>query len=602
MLPTLPRMLAGLLVLCLLPSVALAFGNDANPSPNNKPGSTAATPASGSAPANVASNPTADPLLQLLVSKGILTSSEANSLTSAPAGQMSDQLLQLLSAKGILSADELNQLRAGVAVKTGDVSPRILDATLRTSSSSSSTAAVAQPVSNAPPQEQPKASPLSFRIGAAEFTPGGFVDFENVFRTTNTGNVSATGFGAIPFSNTVQGHLTEYRSTGQYSRFNIKTTTKFGKNDVTGYVEFDFNGNDAGNVFVTSNGHTDRLRLYWLDLKRDKWEFLGGQTWGLQTPNRIGVSPNPADLSLGYHEDAGIGVGYNYTRAAEFRAAYHFNDHWVWAAAIQNPQQFVNAGEVIFPFVFNAQLGGQFDNATNAPGTPNVGPDVLTKLAYDTDFMGGHHFHWEGGGIETAKKITVLPVGGTSFASHTKIGGGVFGDVLVDLWKGDQGRNIRFVASGMWGYGIGRYLNGLAPDAVVRPIQTGATTFDADISGIHAGDVVGGFEFLPHPKAQFGVYYGGMYAQRNSFLDVTNPVPGRFGGFGGPNSPNSANRSVQEGTIDWTQTFWKNPQYGAVLLITQASYLTRAPWFVAAGAPKNAHLTMGYVSLRYVLP
>ena len=34
----------------------------------------------------------------------------------------------------------------------------------------------------------------------------------------------------------------------------------------------------------------------------------------------------------------------------------------------------------------------------------------------------------------------------------------------------------------------------------------------------------------------------------------------------------------------------------------QACYLTRAPWFVAPGAPKNAHLTMGYVGFRYVLP
>jgi hypothetical protein len=73
-------------------------------------------------------------------------------------------------------------------------------------------------------------------------------------------------------------------------------------------------------------------------------------------------------------------------------------------------------------------------------------------------------------------------------------------------------------------------------------------------------------------------------------------------GFGGTNSANSNNRAIQEGSIEWIQTFWKNPQYGAVVLNTQASYLTRAPWFVATGAPKNAHLTMGYVALRYVLP
>src|SRR5262249_5102858 len=52
-------------------------------------------------------------------------------------------------------------------------------------------------------------SPLSsFKIGDAVITPGGFVDFENVFRTTNTHNNIATAFAAIPFSNTTQGHVT----------------------------------------------------------------------------------------------------------------------------------------------------------------------------------------------------------------------------------------------------------------------------------------------------------------------------------------------------------------------------------------------------------
>src|SRR5215510_864991 len=363
-----------------------------------------------------------------------LVMGQNSSNTSSTSDNIADELKQLRDAvaeqqKQIAQQQEqiqkLEQQLSGkqeVAGKTATISPRLVDASLSSTSSSTATAA-ARTASEM--QTQPQAaeaqgakSPLSFKIGAADFTPGGFVDFENIFRTTNTGNVAATNFGAIPFSNTVQGHLTEYRSTGQYSRFNIKTTTKFGKNDVTGYVEFDFNGNDAGNVFVTSNGHTNRIRLYWLDLKRGNWEFLGGQTWGLQTPNRIGVSPNPSDLSLGYGEDAGIGVGYNYTRAGEFRAAYHFNEHWVWAAAIQNPDQFVNAGEVIFPFVFNAQLGGgtiaQFDQTAQTT-TPNIAPDILTKIAFDHDFAGGRHFHWEGGGIETAKKITILPVGGTQF-------------------------------------------------------------------------------------------------------------------------------------------------------------------------------------------
>ena len=121
------------------------------------------------------------------------------------------------------------------------------------------------------------------------------MDFENIFRSTNTGGSSATSFGAIPFSNTVQGHLTEFRSTGQYSRYNLKVSGKFGANNVVGYIEGDFNGNDPANVFVTSNSH-HRLRLYWLNFTR--LGILAGNSSGLETPNRHGLSPMPTDLAL----------------------------------------------------------------------------------------------------------------------------------------------------------------------------------------------------------------------------------------------------------------------------------------------------------------
>src|SRR6185503_3279147 len=85
--------------------------------------------------------------------------------------------------------------------------PHVADASMRT---------VPVPVKATVVQEteKPKESPLSFRIGSTDFTPGGFVDFENIFRSTNTGGSSATTYGGIPFSNTVQGHLTEFRMTG----------------------------------------------------------------------------------------------------------------------------------------------------------------------------------------------------------------------------------------------------------------------------------------------------------------------------------------------------------------------------------------------------
>ncbi|HLY92827.1 MAG TPA: hypothetical protein VKQ89_06190, partial [Candidatus Angelobacter sp.] len=366
---------------------------------------------------------------------------------------------------------------------------------------------------------------------------------------------------------------------------------KYGANNVVGYIEGDFNGNDPANVFVTSNSHTNRLRLYWLDLKRGDWEFLAGSSWGLETPNRKGLSPNPADLMLTIGEDANVHVGVPYTRAALFRAVIHPNDNFAWGVEVQNPQQFVGAGEVIFPFAFNAALGPQFD-ANNNNGTPNAFPDILTKFAYDTS-----HVHLEAGGMMTSVKITDVPIGGTSFVKHSKVGGGLMAGANLGLSK-----SFRLIGHGMWGNGIGRYLIASGPNAVVVPIATGPGTFDTDVSLVHSGSLILGAEATAK-KSQFGFYYGGFYFGRNAFRDVTSPLVTKpFIGFGGTNSPNSANRALQEGSIEWTQTFWKNPQYGAVLLVTQASYLTRAPWFVAAGAPKNAHLGMGYMSIRYVLP
>jgi uncharacterized coiled-coil protein SlyX len=529
----------------------------------------------------------------VLASGLALGQATANNSGSAGTGSVADELKALREAiseqqKQISQQQQqIQTLQQQLENKTSGT-PHVADAALRTAPAPAANAVVQE-------TEKPKESPLSFRIGGTDFTPGGFVDFENIFRSTNTGNAAATGFGAIPYSNTVAGHLTEFRITGQYSRYNLRISGKYGANNVVGYIEGDFNGNDAANVFVGTNPHTNRLRLYWVDLKRGQWEFLGGQSWGLETPNRKGLSPNPADLMLTIGEDANVHVGVPHTRAGLFRAVYHPNDNFAWGLEVQNPQQFVGAGEVIFPFAFNAQLGTQFD-ANNNPGTPNAFPDVITKLAWDTT-GGGRGLHLEAGGLMTSAKIAVLPVGGTGFSNHTKIGGGVLGGINYEIAKG-----FRLIGHGMWGNGIGRYMIGLGPNAVVAPVPTGPATFNADISLVHAGSAIVGAEAQAGKNSQFGFYYGGMYFQRNAFVDLTNPVPGRFGGFGGPNSPNSANRAVQEGTIDWTQTFWKNPQYGALLLVTQASYVTRAPWFVAAGAPKNAHLTMGYVSLRYVLP
>jgi hypothetical protein len=450
--------------------------------------------------------------------------------------------------------------------------------------------AVVQPV--AQEEAQKGESPLSFKIGPVVLTPGGFVDLENIFRTTNTQNNIATNFTAIPFSNTAQGHLTEFRTTAQYSRFNITVKDKFGANDITGYCEADFSGNDATNAFQTVNGHTFRLRLCFMDLKRGKWEILGGQTWSWLTPNRTGFGPMPSDLALTYNEDQNIGVGLSYTRAAELRVAYHLNDHWAFGVGIEDPDQFIG-GFVALPQAYSATLGLQFDNGAQL-GTPNLFPDILPKIAYDTE-VGGRHLHLEAVGLVTGARASVVPIGGKSFSSHSAVGGG--GSIAGNF---ELFRNFYVLANAFWSDGGGRYLVADGPQLVLRPNAAGT---DIAPSMVHAGAGSAGLEWIASHKTTLAAYYGQDYFGRNFFVDTTNTTtPGTIIGYGGPGSPNTNNRAIQEATFDWIQVFWKSPRYGTLQYYTQYSYLSRAPWFVGTDAPKNAHLSMVYAGIRFVLP
>ena len=100
-------------------------------------------------------------------------------------------------------------------------------------------------------------------------------------------------------------------------------------------------------------------------------------------------------------------------------------------------------------------------------------------------------------------------------------------------------------------------------------------------------------------RTQLSAYYGGVYIQRNTAID---PANGRLVGYGFTGSPSGQNRTIQQVTFNWNQTFWKDPKYGALNLMTQYSYLLRNPWFVAAGQPKDARTSMVFLNLRYSLP
>jgi hypothetical protein len=336
------------------------------------------------------------------------------------------------------------------------------------------------------------------------------------------------------------------------------------------------------------------LRLFWVDGRRGKFEFLGGQTWSWLTPNRNGLGPMNIDLALTYNEDQNLAVGVPYTRAAELRGAYHFNDSWAFGIGIEDSNQFIG-NFVALPQAFATVVGPQFDN-NNQIGAPNAFPDILSKLAYDKRFSRGRHFHAEAVGLITGVHTSVKPLTGAVFPTHkTVVGGG--GAAAANY---EFSPRFRILANAFWSDGGAHYLVATGPQVVIRPNAAGT---DITPSLVHAGAGSGGFEWNVTPRTAFAAYYGLTYFGRNFFPDTTNTAhPGTLIGFGWPGSPNTNNRAIQQATADWIQTFWKDPTFGALQLYAQYSYLTRAPWFVGPGQPKNAHLSMVYAGFRYMLP
>ncbi len=445
-------------------------------------------------------------------------------------------------------------------------------------------AAVASP--KAAQAEQANQSPLFFKIGGANFTPLGFLDFTSVYRSTDVGSGIGTSFGSIPFNgSSPAGRLSELRFSAQNSRVGIKVDANPGNFTVTGYLEADFLGNAPGNLEVTSHSSTMRMRLYWVDVHRGKWELLGGQSWSMMTPNRTGISPMPGDIFFSQNMDTNYQLGLVWLRTPGFRVVYHANSNWTLGFALEDPEQYTG-GLVTFPAGFNSS---QVDDTGGNAKTPNVGPDVIAKVAYDTK-LGGRAFHIEASGLYRAFRLNTA----STNANVTKSGGGGSVNVNFEVIK-----NLHLIANSFWSDGGGRYIFGLGPDFAVTTNAGGNFV----PSPLHAGSGIAGFEYQFTPQTMVYGYYGGAYFGRR-FQQVTAGPPPTFVGYGFPGSGSAQNRTIQEATFGVTETLWKNVKYGDLKIITQGSYLSRNPWSNTAtpGNANSAHLGMAFVDLRYDLP
>lgn len=435
-----------------------------------------------------------------------------------------------------------------------------------------------------PPQEgSSSAAPLQLEIGNVSIMPVGFMDATFVWRDVNAGSGIGSSFGNIPYSNTLQSHLSESRFSIQNSRLGFRVDGLFKGIHFIGYNEFDFLGTGAANnIGITNGAFVPRIRLYWIDARKDKWELLAGQSWSLLTPNRFGLSPLPSDIFYSQVMDVNYLIGLTWSRQTGVRFVYHPNRKVAIGIALENPNQYMGgyggAPQITLPAALAAVGGAQLDNGSASfLSTPNLHPDIIAKVAFDPS----RRVHFEIAGVERDFKV----VNPTTLQEFRKTGGGGSINANIEVVK-----HVRLISNNFWSDGGGRYMFGNAPDVIVRA--------NGELSPIHTGGTNQGFEAQVTPNSLLWAYYGGIYIQRNTAVDTT----GKYVGYGFPGSSNAYNRSVQEATFGLTQTFWKDARYGALSFIAQYEYLTRNPWALAAGLPSNAHDNTVYLDLRYTLP
>ncbi len=333
------RIWAVLLAVFVLPFSAFASDTAATPAnkTNANESASAETTVTSRTPVAATSTST-DPLLRLLVTKGVLNASEVNALSLAPATEARQRLLLLLKDKGVISAADMEAL----SLPTPAAAPASSEALATLSTVAiTTTSGLAQ---NSPPQT-PKTPPASGPIPAIapirvmqvdppkhegfipdikigkniNLKPYGLFKASAVYDTSSPyGNdFPLPGFNAMP--NTVDA-IPEFHVKARFARFGSNFEWLDTPNVVvTGKVEADFEGNfgrsNNRNISsIRSNMFQLRVAYARIDWKRtDKTSLflLTGQDW---TPFGSSTLPN-------LFETTGLGVGFGvlYERDPQFR-------------------------------------------------------------------------------------------------------------------------------------------------------------------------------------------------------------------------------------------------------------------------------------------
>jgi hypothetical protein len=285
-----------------------------------------------------ASNSSADPLIRLLTSKGVLTAEEAKTITAAPAAQQHDRLLTLLHDKGVISSEEFASLTTAPA--SAQVSPALVASTMPVVPASAPATVPAPESKPAGPKAIPAVMPLrvlqlepsppSGMIPDLKLGSGAKIKFYGLVKASTIYDSSSPYGTDMPLPGFISTGTAPFDPGPSSAEFHAKARffrmgTNFDWPDIskntaiTGKFEFDFEGNYTRTLnrnisTIRSSQASIRLAYGRIDHKfSDKTSIFGlfGQDW---TP--FGSSTLPA-----IYETTGLGLGFGtlYERAPQFR-------------------------------------------------------------------------------------------------------------------------------------------------------------------------------------------------------------------------------------------------------------------------------------------
>ena len=285
-----------------------------------------------------------DPLVQLLIKKGVLSSEEGQTIAATSPAEQQTRLLELLREKGLVSAEEISALTTPAA--SAQVSP---DLVASTSPVVPSAVVPAMPSPQAAKPDAPKVVPAVAPLRVLQLEPsapsgmipdlklgtGAKIKFYGLVKASVIYDSSApygtdmplpgfinsgTALGTVPFDPGPNG-APEFHAKARFFRLgtNFEWPDVSKNTSITGRFEFDFEGNYTRTLnrnisTIRSSQASIRLAYGRIDHKfNDATSVfaLFGQDW---TP--FGSSTLPP-----LYETTGLGLGFGtlYERAPQFR-------------------------------------------------------------------------------------------------------------------------------------------------------------------------------------------------------------------------------------------------------------------------------------------